>query len=222
MSKFLTEVTRLRAKWPQQESLPQPQTSTTHIGTYARLQSTHTNSATFSMVSSSPISASHLDGPALPAFGGVMASAIEHLHGNTNIKSANILAEGAETMSHVKGVEPWEACQPERIQTDVRKKHTKAADPAIFSCTAYTWTISCFKKYNTTPTTSPHWQLLPLLLPTPFGCRSHRSRRNADSRTQDEHELGFINGFRGLDHRHKQIYDRHCTRKKMNLQKKST
>lgn len=73
-----------------------------------------------------------------PGFWGVMASAVEHSHRNTNVHNIQLVDEGIEMMSHVKIVEPWEHGPPTRVPRDANvKPHDGGGPHDDFSCGVY-------------------------------------------------------------------------------------
>lgn len=71
-----------------------------------------------------------------PGLGGIMSQAAEHSHCHTSIRTAEILPEGADMMSHVKVVETWEVGDPIRVPEMVNVKPADGGDleDDFFAC----------------------------------------------------------------------------------------
>jgi len=63
-----------------------------------------------------------------PGNWGVLSSAAEHSHCHTSIEDAVILPEGADMMSHVKVVEPWEVGKPATVPKDARVRPSSGGE----------------------------------------------------------------------------------------------
>lgn len=55
-----------------------------------------------------------------PGVGGVTSEAVEYVHGNTTLASAQLHSEGADMMAHVNAVDPWEEGNPTPVTAEAK------------------------------------------------------------------------------------------------------
>jgi len=85
-----------------------------------------------------------------PGNWGVMASAIEHSHRNSNITNVNLVEEGKNMMSHVKIVKPWEEGPPAQVPEEANVKPHDGGGPLDnFSCGVYVDDFALLKVQHT-------------------------------------------------------------------------
>lgn len=115
---LLSEITRLRAKWPAKRILV---TKTDVASALRNVRISPDHAHKFCYVIGDVLVADLrlvFGWAAPPGLSGVVASAAEHSHRNTNVVNAELVEEGREIMSHVKITPPWEAGSPTRVPAE--------------------------------------------------------------------------------------------------------
>lgn len=135
---FLSEITRLRVKWPDKRIL----VSTADVNNaYRNVRVAPDDACKFCYTIGNLLVADFrltFGWTGSPGNWGVMASAAEHSHRNTNITNVQLLEEGKRMMSHVKVVKPWEEGPPTQVPREANVKPHEGGGPLEnFSCGVY-------------------------------------------------------------------------------------
>jgi len=102
MPAFLAEITKLRVRWPEEIVLVAKADVTSAFQKFCYIIG-DVLVADFRL---------KFGWAASPGLWGVLGSAAEHSHCNTNAANVQLLPEGAKMMSHVKIIPPWEKGKP--------------------------------------------------------------------------------------------------------------
>ena len=129
MPTFLADLTSLRAKWPEKRIL---MAKADVASAFRNVRIAPEHASKFCYVLDDVLVADlrlTFGWAASPGLWGVMASAAEHSHRNTNASNVQLLDEGIKMMSHVKVTPPWEEGQPKKLSAEANIKPHKGGGP---------------------------------------------------------------------------------------------
>lgn len=138
MPSFLGEITSLRARWPDKRIL---MAKADVASAFRNVRISPDHAQKFCYVLGDVLVADlrlTFGWAASPGLWGVMASAAEHSHRNTNASNVQLLDEGVRMMSHVKITPPWEVGPPKQLPAEANvKPHTGGGSADDYLATVY-------------------------------------------------------------------------------------